>query len=60
MEDVVEIYCPYCGQPNEIYIDYSAGPRQTYYEDCQICCRPWQVDIRIQNNFPEVHVKQSE
>ncbi|MBD3274180.1 MAG: CPXCG motif-containing cysteine-rich protein, partial [Candidatus Marinimicrobia bacterium] len=52
MEDVVEIYCPYCGQPNEIYIDYSAGPRQTYYEDCQICCRPWQVDIRIQNDFP--------
>ena len=39
--------CPYCGEPNELEIDPSAGRRQAYTEDCQICCRPWQVRVRI-------------
>ena len=39
--------CPYCGEPNEIEIDPSAGRSQAYTEDCQVCCRPWQVKVRI-------------
>ena len=41
------VSCPYCGAPNEIEIDPSGGKRQDYEEDCQVCCRPWQVRVRI-------------
>jgi len=47
MEDTKQILCPYCGQPNEIFIDYSAGESQQYDEDCQVCCRPWQVQVHL-------------
>lgn len=40
----VDIHCPYCGEPVEIFIDESAGP-QRYIEDCQVCCRP--IDIAV-------------
>jgi hypothetical protein len=32
--------CAGCGQWNETVVDESAGHRQTYVEDCQVCCRP--------------------
>ena len=41
------VECPYCGEPNEIEVDISAGRRQQYVEDCQVCCRPWNVSVRI-------------
>jgi transposase-like protein len=39
--------CPYCGEPNELEIDPSAGRRQAYTEDCQVCCRPWVVKVKM-------------
>jgi transcription elongation factor Elf1 len=33
------ITCPYCGESFICVIDASAG-NQSYYEDCEICCRP--------------------
>jgi hypothetical protein len=39
--------CPYCGETNEISIDPSGGKRQSYDEDCQVCCRPWRVNVQI-------------
>jgi transposase-like protein len=41
------VVCPYCGEENEIEIDLSAGKRQSYVEDCQVCCRPWVVEVRV-------------
>lgn len=35
--------CPYCGEPVELALDPGGGPRQSYVEDCPVCCRPWQV-----------------
>ena len=32
--------CAYCGEPNEILIDYSIGKNYDLVEDCGICCRP--------------------
>ncbi|MGB7623435.1 MAG: CPXCG motif-containing cysteine-rich protein [Terriglobia bacterium] len=39
METLQEVFCPYCGQPQTIFID-SSVPRQAYIEDCQVCCQP--------------------
>jgi hypothetical protein len=33
-------YCAGCGEWNETFVDSSAGIRQSYVEDCQVCCRP--------------------
>jgi hypothetical protein len=38
-EEVVQIYCPYCGERIELLIDCSVE-FQEYIEDCQVCCRP--------------------
>lgn len=40
------VYCPYCGEPQELTVDASAGD-QHYIEDCQICCRPMQVHLQV-------------
>jgi hypothetical protein len=32
--------CAGCGQWNSTSVDSSAGRRQSYVEDCQVCCRP--------------------
>ncbi|HVI09807.1 MAG TPA: CPXCG motif-containing cysteine-rich protein [Candidatus Binatia bacterium] len=32
--------CAGCGEWNTTTVDESAGHRQTYVEDCQVCCQP--------------------
>jgi Cysteine-rich CPXCG len=32
--------CAFCGEENETLVDLSGGHRQTYTEDCAVCCRP--------------------
>ena len=32
--------CAGCGEWNETSVDSSAGMRQQYVEDCQVCCKP--------------------
>ena len=39
--------CTYCLQRNDIEVDISGGAYQEYVEDCQVCCRPNQLSIRI-------------
>ncbi|MFN2372080.1 MAG: CPXCG motif-containing cysteine-rich protein [Candidatus Krumholzibacteriia bacterium] len=34
-----EVMCPYCGEEIEVAVDCSVR-RQTYIEDCAVCCRP--------------------
>jgi hypothetical protein len=43
--------CASCGEMNETSVDESAGSKQSYVEDCQVCCRPnvlkiwWEPDL---------------
>ncbi|MEJ7810557.1 MAG: CPXCG motif-containing cysteine-rich protein [Gemmatimonadaceae bacterium] len=39
------LYCPYCGELNEVALDPGSGALQEYVEDCQVCCRPWVVHV---------------
>jgi transcription elongation factor Elf1 len=32
--------CAVCGQPVVVEVDLSAGRRQQYVEDCEVCCSP--------------------
>jgi hypothetical protein len=43
--------CAACGELNNTVVDESAGSKQSYVEDCQVCCRPnllkiwWESDL---------------
>jgi hypothetical protein len=37
---VSSFQCAGCGEWNETQVDSSAGMRQSYVEDCQVCCKP--------------------
>ncbi|HMS16153.1 MAG TPA: CPXCG motif-containing cysteine-rich protein [Planctomycetota bacterium] len=39
--------CQVCGEEIVIPIDLSAGRRQSYVEDCPVCCHPHRIDLRI-------------
>ena len=38
----ISFSCPYCGQDISVIVDLSVR-RQTYIEDCEVCCRPIQI-----------------
>jgi len=39
--------CPWCGEPVELAVDPGGGPRQSYVEDCSVCCRPMSISLRF-------------
>jgi hypothetical protein len=39
------VHCPCCGEPVEIVLDPGSGSHQAYVEDCEVCCRPWEVTV---------------
>lgn len=43
----IDTQCPSCGEPVTLVVDVSAGRRQTYVEDCWVCCRPMQVTVTV-------------
>ena len=46
LDGETEVTCPYCGETVTIVLDPASGPEQDYVEDCEVCCRPWQVTVR--------------
>lgn len=41
-----EFQCPYCWENITMLLD-SSVPRQTYIEDCEICCNPIEVSVEF-------------
>jgi hypothetical protein len=50
------VACPFCGEPEEIYVDGGGGRSQTYTEDCPVCCRPRVVHVEPGDEPGEVRV----
>ena len=49
-EGDAEVICPYCGEPQEIALDPGGGADQEYVQDCEVCCRPWNVHVAFHRN----------
>jgi hypothetical protein len=47
--EFVMVHCPYCGESFETSADASGGPCK-YVEDCQICCQPIDMELRVDDN----------
>ena len=44
--ETLRLDCPWCAAPIDIDVDLSAG-NQSYVEDCQVCCAPIVVTVRL-------------
>jgi len=48
--------CAGCGEWNETEMDDSAGSRQSYVEDCQVCGKPNMLRVRWEPGAAEFRV----
>jgi hypothetical protein len=48
-DEFVAIRCPWCGERLETHVDLTEGGR-TYIEDCQVCCRPMELTVELEDN----------
>ncbi|HKI50694.1 MAG TPA: CPXCG motif-containing cysteine-rich protein [Geothermobacteraceae bacterium] len=52
--ETTDIFCPYCGEKNQLLVDCSL-PFQDYIEDCQVCCRPMSIRVTLsETGLPKV------
>lgn len=52
----VTLQCPYCGEATDLVVDVSVRQQQ-YIEDCQVCCRPMQVRVSVdEDDLAQVQV----
>jgi transcription elongation factor Elf1 len=47
IEDDYFFSCPYCGQDLSVRLDVSGGSRQSFIQDCEVCCSPIQIEIGL-------------
>ena len=60
LQEEVEIECPYCGERIVLLVDGSAGA-QEYVEDCQVCCRPMNIIVTVnEEDYPQVEVRRED
>lgn len=57
--DEAEVICPHCAAPVVIALDPAGGARQEYVEDCEVCCRPWVVQVHYAGGSVEVTVAEA-
>jgi hypothetical protein len=48
LPEEIEVDCPFCGEPISVLIDPSVE-RQTYVEDCEVCCRPIRFEVACED-----------
>lgn len=56
MQTTAEFYCAFCGEENTTFIDISQGSQQSYIEDCQVCCRPNVLYVRIDQDTEMIEI----
>jgi len=42
-------FCPYCGEEISMVLDVSVR-RQTYVEDCEVCCNPIEISYDVEED----------
>jgi len=45
LSEYIPVMCPYCGETSELTFEDEGWSRQSYVQDCPVCCQPWQVDL---------------
>ncbi|WP_372832213.1 CPXCG motif-containing cysteine-rich protein [Pontibacterium sp.] len=56
LQEEVSSECPCCGEVITLLVDCSV-PQQQYIEDCEVCCRPINVSVSVDNEgWPQVQL----
>ena len=50
IENIQEFNCPYCAAVASIAIEETAGRRQNFITDCEVCCRPIEIEVDIDSD----------
>ena len=56
--ETVKYSCAFCGEDNEILVDPSGARRQTFTEDCTVCCRPNLITLVLDGDDVRLDVVQ--
>ena len=59
MRDWIDLDCPYCGERIGLAVDASAGDHACV-EDCQVCCRPIVVEVRVEDGTVRVRARRED
>jgi hypothetical protein len=58
LDTEAEVVCPYCGETVTVELDPGGGSDQEYVQDCEVCCRPWQVTVHFdESGQPTISVE---
>ncbi|MBI4385799.1 MAG: CPXCG motif-containing cysteine-rich protein [Elusimicrobia bacterium] len=49
------VQCPYCGENFEVHVDV-AEEDQVLQEDCQICCRPVELSVHVEDEDLQISI----
>ena len=49
--------CPYCGKSNLLSLDIGDGNQYEMVTDCEVCCRPIVVHVRINDDEIEIDAR---
>ena len=47
VEDEYVFACPYCSAEISISVDFTAGRRQSFSYDCEVCCQPIAIRLEV-------------
>ena len=56
MQQTAQYSCAYCGETILTFVDLSAGEQQSYIEDCQVCCRPNILYVRVDQETLDIEI----
>lgn len=47
VDDSCTFECPHCGVELIVVLDVSGGQKQSFIQDCEVCCKPIQISVRF-------------
>lgn len=50
LESDEEYGCPYCSSANTVRVDVTGGRSQRFVTDCEVCCKPIEIEIEIESD----------
>ncbi|MCT7950442.1 CPXCG motif-containing cysteine-rich protein [Ancylothrix sp. C2] len=56
MDSSAEFFCAFCGEVNYTVVDFGGGFSQSYVEDCQVCCQPNVLYVRVDEDTLEIEI----
>lgn len=49
LDRIENFLCPYCGENNMLSVDVTGGSHQEFVVDCEVCCNPILVSLKIRS-----------